>query len=125
MPVRILIADDHERTRSILTDLIREAGWQVCSAVADGKAAVEKAAQLKPDVLVLDLVMPHQDGISAGRNIRSFLPNTPVLLYTMFSSPYVESEARNSGFCGVVEKANGPALIAAIRRALGPNTPTH
>jgi CheY-like chemotaxis protein len=125
MPVRILIADDHERTRSILTELIRGAGWLVCGAVADGKAAVEKAAQLKPDVLILDFIMPNQDGISAGRLIRTFMPEAPLLLYTMFSSPYVESEAKRSGFHGVVEKANGPALIAAIRRALGPNATTH
>jgi len=130
MSARILIADDHEQIRSVLTQLIRRAGWEVCAAVADGNTAVQKAAELKPDLLVLDFIMPERDGLSAGRNIRTFLPNVPVLLYTMFSSPYVESEAYKLGFQGVVQKANGAALIAAIRRALspqstGPTAPTH
>lgn len=118
MAVRILIADDHELIRSAISQLIRGEGWEICGSVGDGEAAVAKARELKPDLLILDFEMPRLDGLSAGRDIRAFLPNVPVLLYTAFLCDYVESEARRHGFRGVVEKANSTALVAAIRSAL-------
>lgn len=118
MSVRILIADDSEQVRSAITFLIRGLGWEVCGAVGDGEAVVEKAIELKPDLLVLDVAMPKRDGWSAGRQIRASLPDTPILLYTLLPSSYLENQAKESGFQGVVEKSNPTALIAAIRNAI-------
>ena len=119
MTVRILIADNHELVRSAISNLIREAGWKVCGTASDGKTAVEKALELKPDLLILDYRLPDRDGVSIGHDIRSFLPNIPILLCTLFASPTLESEAKNSGFQGVVQKSDGTALIAVIRSTLG------
>jgi two-component system, chemotaxis family, chemotaxis protein CheY len=116
--VRILIADDSEQVRSAMAFLIRGLGWEVCGAVADGEAAVEKAVELKPDLLVLDIAMPKRDGWSAGRKIRASLPDTPIVLYTFLPSSYVEDQAKQMGFQGVVEKTDPTALIAAMRSAL-------
>ena len=119
MPVRILIADDSEQVRSAVSFLIRGLGWQVCGAVGDGEAVVEKAIELKPDLLILDIAMPKRDGWSAGRKIRASLPNTAIVLYTLLPSSYIENQAKQLGFQGVVEKTNPTALITAIRNALG------
>lgn len=118
MPVRILIADDSEQVRSAMSFLIRGLGFEVCGAVGDGEAVIEKAIELKPDLLILDVAMPKRDGWSAGTEIRAFLPNTPILLYTLLPSFFIEGRARELGFQGVVEKTNPTGLIAAIRSAL-------
>jgi len=118
MAVRVLIADDSEQVRSAMSFLIRGLGWEVC-AVGDGEAAVEKAVEMKPDLLILDIAMPKRDGWSAGREIHASLPNIPILLYTLLPSAYIENQAKQMGFQGVVEKTNPTALIAAIRNALG------
>ena len=119
MTVRILIADNHELVRSVIANLIREAGWKVCGIASDGKSTVEKALELKPDLLIIDHRMPDRDGISVGHEIRSLLPDIPILLCTLFASPSLENEAKNSGFQGVVQKSDGAALIAVIRSTLG------
>ena len=120
MPARILIADDSAQIRSAITFLIRGLGCEVCAAVGDGEAVIEKAVELKPDLLILDIAMPKRDGWSAGREIRASLPNTPILLYTFLPATYLEHEAKELGFLGVVQKDNATALIAAIRAALEP-----
>src|SRR5690348_10052417 len=121
MSVRILIADDHDLLRGAVAELLRKTGdnWEVCGQAADGKAAIEKAAQLRPDLIVHDVLMPLRDGMSAGREIHSMLPGVPVVLYTILASPALEADARRAGFHAVVHKANAAELIAAIRSALG------
>src|SRR6266436_963908 len=66
MPVRILIADDHQVVRTGLRALLEsKTGWQVCAEASNGREAVEKAGQLKPDVAVLDIGMPLLNGVEA------------------------------------------------------------
>lgn len=126
--LRILLADDNDRVRPMLSSIISEAdpAWQVCSEVANGKLAVEKAAELKPDLVILDFSMPVLDGISAGRQIRALLPQVPVLLYTFIGSARIENAAREAGIHSVIEKADFRKLVEEIRRlapAAGPETP--
>src|SRR5690242_14064446 len=85
MPIRILVADDNECVRSAISELIRnsDANWVVCCEANNGKVAVEKAAETKPDVVILDLVMPGLDGINAGRKIRALLPDVPIIMYSL------------------------------------------
>jgi DNA-binding NarL/FixJ family response regulator len=118
MAVRVLIADDNEQVRSAISDIIRSEGWVVCGSFGDGNTAVKMAATLKPDVVVLDFQMPRRDGISAGLAIRTFLPDVPLLLYTMFASPPLEEEAKTAGFHAVVKKNDPAALVSAIRSAV-------
>lgn len=118
--VRILVADDHQEGRLAVSQLIEEAdeNWKVCSEVSDGNAAVEKAVQLRPDLVMLDFAMPNLDGITAGRRIRAMLPDTSVLVYTFVVSPQLEKFVKEVGLQGVVAKADTRALIAEIRRIL-------
>ena len=121
---RILIADDQPDVRAALGHLIGKAdeNWQLCGAAENGRAAVEQAAALKPDLVVLDMRMPQMDGISAGRAIRAILPSTPVLIYTLFEAAALERSVREAGLQGVVQKSKGIAILQAIRDALSGKT---
>lgn len=120
---RFLIADDNDQIRSSISDIIHDEGGVVCGSFADGKTAVEMAAELKPDIVILDLRMPLLDGISAGRAIRAFLPNVFLVLYTMFASPYLEAEVTKLGFHAVVQKSDTQGLVAALRSAVSAVAP--
>jgi DNA-binding NarL/FixJ family response regulator len=121
---RILIADDQPIIRTALGNLIGKSGedWQLCGVADNGRAAVEQAAALKPDLVVLDMRMPQMDGIAAGRAIRAILPSTPVLIYTLFDAASLERTAREAGLQGVVQKSRGAEILQAIREALRGNT---
>ncbi|HEU5411427.1 MAG TPA: response regulator transcription factor [Candidatus Acidoferrales bacterium] len=120
MPIRILVADDHQATRTAIASLVRNSGqdWEICGEAEDGQAAVEKAAELKPDLLIIDLMMPQRDGISAGRAIRAQVPTVSVLLYTLWVSEFLQAEARAAGLQAVVQKSNAASLLSAIREAV-------
>lgn len=116
--LRILLADDNDRVRPMLSNIISQGdpGWEVCSEVANGQLAVERAAELKPDLVILDFSMPVLDGISAGRQIRAMLPHVPVLLYTFIASARIENAAKEAGIHSVIEKADFRKLIEEIRK---------
>ena len=120
MPIRILVADDHQATRSAIASLIRNSGqdWEICGEAEDGQAAVEKAAELKPDLLIIDLMMPQRDGISAGRAVREQIPTVSVVLYTLWASEFLRAEARAAGLQAVVQKSSAASLLSAIRDAV-------
>ena len=80
-PVRILVADDHEVVRRGLRAILEtREGWEVTGEAATGREAVEQAKQLKPDVVVLDLVMPEMNGLEATRRILKVLNSMSIAL---------------------------------------------
>jgi len=120
MAVRILIADDHPAMRSAIAELIRlsEQDWEVCGEAENGQDVVEKVGKLKPDLIIMDLMMPERDGISASRAIREMLPEPAIVIYSLWVSPFLEREAKEAGIQAVVQKPNGAGLLAAIRDAI-------
>ena len=96
-----------------------DARWQVIEA-SDGVEAVEKANRLRPDLIILDLVMPAMDGFDAARKITKLLPGIPILMHTMFSSPMVDFEALAIGVRKVVAKSESNALVSAVLELLDP-----
>lgn len=83
MPIRILIADDHEIVRTGLCSMIEpNAAWEVCGQAGDGREAVALAEQLRPDIVIMDINMPHLNGLDATRQIKRRLPETEVLIFT-------------------------------------------
>src|SRR5215472_3723272 len=79
--VRILIADDHELVRQGLRTLLASRpAWEVCGEAADGREAVEKASQLKPDIILLDVSMPRLNGLEAAALIRRKSPGSEILI---------------------------------------------
>jgi DNA-binding NarL/FixJ family response regulator len=118
--VRIFIADDDVSIRRLLRRLIENhAGWSVCDDAANGQEAVGKAAQLNPDVIVLDLAMPEKNGLQAAREISGKLPDIPLLLLTVQQvSRELIREALHAGFMGVVSKNKGSEVVHAIETLL-------
>jgi DNA-binding NarL/FixJ family response regulator len=115
-PLQILIADDHEIVRhGVRSLLLDHAGWDVCGEATNGREAVEKAAALKPDVVVLDIGMPNLNGLDAARDILRAEPQTAVLILTIDESEQVMREVLNAGARGFVLKSDAARdLVAAV-----------
>ena len=115
--IRVLIADDHPVVREGLRALIAsEPGMEVVGEAADGVEAVAKARTLRPDVLLLDLVMPHQDGIAAIGAIKREQADARILVLTSFAEDAMLFPAIKAGALGYLLKDCSPqALLQAIR----------
>lgn len=99
--VRILIADDHEVTRrGVRAVLEGTPGWEICGEAATGREAVEKARQLNPDVVVLDISMPELTGLEAARQILKAVPGAEVLILGVEESEDLEREVLEAGARG-------------------------
>jgi DNA-binding NarL/FixJ family response regulator len=118
--VRILIADDHELfRRGLAAELTQVPGWVVAGEAANGRDAVELAATLKPDLVVLDLTMPELNGLEAARKIISVNPAARVLILTAHESEQLVREVLSAGAQGYVLKSDaGRILIAALQALL-------
>ncbi len=117
--LRILIADDHEVVRSgIRTMLEAHLGWEVCSEAADGREAVERCRELKPDVAVLDLGMPNLNGLEATRQILAVSPHTKILILTMHDSNQVVRESVAAGARGFLLKTEASRELVTAVEAL-------
>ncbi len=116
MPLRVLIADDNSVFRSVLrSELERDAMLEVCGVACDGADAVTKALTLKPDLLVLDFVMQGRNGLQAAAALKKKLPETKIILFTLFEDLFGDSVAAAAGVYAVISKSEGLApLLAAI-----------
>jgi DNA-binding NarL/FixJ family response regulator len=120
--LRILIVDDNLFLRQQLRKLLDEhQGWEICGEASDGFDAIEKTKALLPDLVVMDLSMPVMNGLRAAREIRSFSPQTPVIMFSMYLSPHFVHAARDAGARGVVSKSQPQVIIRAIEELLAGN----
>ena len=118
--LRILLADDHEVVRQGVRMLIeKEPGWKICGETDDGRKAVALAAQLTPDVAVLDIGMPELNGLEAARQIRRALPKTEVLIFTGEESEQLIHEVFETGARSYILKTDLSQHLVAAIRALG------
>jgi DNA-binding NarL/FixJ family response regulator len=121
VPFRILVADDHEVVRRGLCGLLRAQGdWDVCGEASNGREAVEKALQLKPEVVILDVGMPTLNGLEATRQILKANPHIKILILTLHDSDQVVQEVLNAGARGFLLKSDAArdlvAAVEALRR---------
>lgn len=107
---RILLADDHARTIEGISTVLAP-HYEIAGTVADGRALVEAALRLKPDLIVSDITMPHLNGIDATRHIKMSLPGIKLLFVTMHSSSAYVSAAFEAGGTGYVLKSAAPEEI--------------
>ncbi len=119
MPIRILLADDHVIMREGLRALLKQAGMDVIGEASDGREALRVAHEQQPDVAVLDIGMPHLNGLETARRLRETLPQTKIVLLTMHTEdPYV-LEALQAGAVGYVLKTQAALdIVQAIRDVL-------
>jgi DNA-binding NarL/FixJ family response regulator len=115
---RVVLADDH----TILVEAFRkllESHCEVVGTVADGRALLESAAQLNPDVIVVDIGMPLMNGLEAGLRLRQQMPRVKLIFLTMNEDPDLATEAMRSGASGYLLKSSAAAeLIRAIQLAV-------
>ena len=118
--IRILLADDHEVVRRGLRALLEtHAGWEVCGEAADGRAAVELAQTLAPDIVVMDIGMPLLNGFDATRQILERARGVEVLVLSMHESEQFVREVIGAGARGYVLKSDaGRDLVAAVEALL-------
>jgi DNA-binding NarL/FixJ family response regulator len=116
MPLRILIADDHDVMRHGIRELLGERDdWEVCAEARDGREAVEKAEQHKPDIAILDVNMPALNGIEAARRIRKRIARTEVLIISFDYSDHLIRQIVDAGARGFVVKGDSERdLITAV-----------
>src|SRR5579883_1267081 len=116
--MRILIVDDHKIVRAGVRRLLEaENGFEVCGEAADGLDAIRQAEQLNPDAIVMDISMPHLNGVQATREICRLIPGIRVVVLSEHDSAEIMREALNAGAYGyVVKTAVSTDLVLALNR---------
>jgi DNA-binding NarL/FixJ family response regulator len=114
--IRILLADDHEVVRrGLIALLATRPDWQVCGEAQNGREAVALAVKLKPSLAILDLSMPELNGLEATRQIRKEVPETEVLVFSMYESEEFVRDLLAAGARGYVLKSDVAAqLLTAV-----------
>jgi DNA-binding NarL/FixJ family response regulator len=120
--LRLLVADDHEIVRKGLRSLIEaQPGWHVVGEASDGREAVEKAKQMKPDVTVLDIGMPALNGLEATRQMLKNDSRAKVLILTMHESDPLIRDILDAGARGYVLKTDASRDLVTAVNAVGSN----
>jgi DNA-binding NarL/FixJ family response regulator len=118
--LRILVADDHEAVRKGVCAILSSRGdIEICGEATNGREAVDKTIELKPDLVILDLTMPVLSGVEAVREIRMHLPSVPILVLSMHESKQVTEDIRALGVQGYVTKSEASTtLLLAVDSVL-------
>lgn len=116
--MRILVVDDHEVVRRGVRGLLeRHSQFRVCGEAVDGRDAIAKAKEFKPDAIVMDISMPNMNGLDATREIIRLLPRTEVVILSQHDSSEVVRQALNAGASAYVVKSSvSTDLVAALER---------
>jgi DNA-binding NarL/FixJ family response regulator len=119
-PLRILIADDNLSMRNAIRRVLEEVhNVEVCAVTADGIEAVDAATALKPDLLILDAVMPGLTGVEVAGIVKKRLPSSKVILFTMYEEAVGKVLRKSAGVDLVIEKSKGLSLLTEkIRSAV-------
>jgi DNA-binding NarL/FixJ family response regulator len=122
--LRILIADDHDVVRSGLRPILEgQAHWSVVAEARDGKEAIAKAVETQPDIAVVDYSLPLLNGVEVTRQIRSRLPKTEVLIFTMHDNEALVQELLQAGARGFVLKSDARKYLVDAIEALSVHRP--
>jgi len=115
---RILIADDHNLVGELCKNLL-ESEFEVVGTVTDGRALVRTAADLKPDVIIVDIAMPVLNGLDAALRVKQMLPAVKVIFLTMNPDPELAAEAFRRGASGYLLKTSAATeLLISVRAVL-------
>jgi DNA-binding NarL/FixJ family response regulator len=115
----VLIVDDSEFVRHALCELFkRQADFDVCGVAENGRAAIEAAGRLHPDLIVLDLSMPVMNGLDAARVLKRLMPTVPLIMYSAFGDRLSEKQARLIGISEIVSKSDQASVLLEKMRAL-------
>jgi DNA-binding NarL/FixJ family response regulator len=120
-PIRVMLVDDHAVVREGLRSYLElEESLDIVGEASNGREAVRRAHELRPDVILMDLVMPEMDGIAATKAIREQHPNTKVIVLTSFVEEEKVIPAIQAGAAGyLLKNVSAPELVRAIQAAVG------
>jgi DNA-binding NarL/FixJ family response regulator len=115
---RILIADDHNLIADLCKNLL-QAEFDVIGTVADGRALIREAAELKPDVIIVDIAMPVLNGLEAAFRVKDMMPAVKVIFLTMNPDPELAAEALRRGASGYLLKTSAATeMVTSVREVL-------
>ena len=115
---RVLLADDHRMLTDALKNIL-EPRCEVVGTVSDGRALLDAAEKLRPDIVVLDITMPQLNGFDAGRQLKARMPKTKLIFMTMHEDPYLVGEAfRSGGSAFLLKEAAASELTDALDQVL-------
>jgi DNA-binding NarL/FixJ family response regulator len=121
---RVLIVDDAANLRELLTVLLEvEDDFEVVGAAADGQQALDRARDLEPDVILLDLAMPVMDGLQALPGLRSLAPGARIIIFSGFEHEALARSALTAGADAYIEKGTSVLQLVAQLRAMRPDNP--
>ena len=116
---RILVADDSDHVRRVLHTYFTERDFDVCGEAADGDDAIEKARALKPDLILLDFVLPRTNGIEAASALKEMMPNVRIVLFTMYSEAVSRTfNSKRIAVDAVIDKADGVGRLQECVQSL-------
>jgi DNA-binding NarL/FixJ family response regulator len=119
MSKRILVADDSETVRRAVRSYLTQQDLDVCGEAIDGEDVMEKAWELKPDLILLDVAMPRTNGIVVASVLKDMLPNVRIVLFTMYSEAVHRTFAHEGlAVDGVIDKGEGMGKLAECVHSL-------
>jgi len=119
MAKAVLVVDDNAFIRQALCELFKlEEDFEVCGEAENGREAIEKAQQLRPDLIVMDLSMPVMNGIEAAYVLQGLMPTVPLIIFSEYSDVFSEKEARSAGVSALVSKSQHVSVLVAKARSL-------
>jgi DNA-binding NarL/FixJ family response regulator len=115
----VLIVDDGPLLRQKMCEILRREGdFDVCGEAADGHEAIEKAQQLHPDLIILDLSMRGMSGLEAVHALREALPSTPIIVFSNYTDAFVKKLALSLGVAAVISKSQNISVLLRTARGL-------
>jgi CheY-like chemotaxis protein len=120
---QILIVDDSHFERNVMRSAVEDlTKFRVCGEAANGLEAVQKALELKPDLVIMDLAMPLMNGVEAAMVLRKMMPHVPIVLFTLYGEQLRDAISPVFGVTRIVSKAEGlAALLRCLERLLAAN----
>jgi DNA-binding NarL/FixJ family response regulator len=121
MPKSVFLVDDNALIRHALRQsFTSQADFAVCGEAENGLDAIEKAQELHPDVIIMDLSMPVMNGLDAARALKKLMPATPVIMFSQFCDVFSDNETRSADVSAFVSKSDHlSVLIDNVRRLCG------
>ena len=118
----ILIADDSRNVRQAVHNYLAERNFHVCGEAVDGQDAIEKARELEPELVLLDLAMPRTNGIAVASALKDMMPGVRIVLFTMYSEAVNKAFASLDNVDAMVDKADGMGkLVDCVQNLLSPS----
>ena len=119
MAKAVLIVDDNATIRHIVCEAFKKkSDLKIRGEAANGKEAIDKACELRPDLIVLDLSMPVMNGLDAARVLKRLMPTVPLVMFSNYTEAFSEQDIRSAGISALISKAEHVSVLVEKVRSL-------